>query len=66
MNNAGLPCTYQEGEKGQFELFFNDISYLKGDDEIPGVSRPVQKFFTFKDVQSKRESFKLFHQTTHH
>jgi hypothetical protein len=65
MNNAGLLCTYQEGEKGQFELFYDSTSYLNGGDEIQGSS-PAPKFFTLKDVERKRQSFKLFHQTAHH
>ena len=54
MNNAGLPTTYEEGEKGQFELFRlttvenSDYwtSYMTEGDGIP-------KFFTLKDVEKK-------------
>ena len=50
MNNAGLTTTYEEGEKGQFELFKKvegyEGSYMK---EGPGIP----KFFTLKDVERK-------------
>ena len=46
MNNAGLPCNYQEGETGQFELFHNSTSYLKEGDGVP-------KFFTLEDIERK-------------
>ena len=46
MNNAGLPCQYQEGEKGQFELFHGSTPYLKEGIDIP-------KVFTLADVEKK-------------
>jgi hypothetical protein len=46
MNNAGLPSTYEEGEKGQFELFHGSTSYLKEGNGVP-------KFFTLADVERK-------------
>ena len=59
MNNAGLTTTFEEGEKGQFELFKGAttqktkhrsttewISYMK---EGPGIP----KFFTLRDVEEK-------------
>ena len=46
MNNAGLPCQYQEGEKGQFELFHGSTSYLKEGNGVP-------KFFPLADVERK-------------
>ena len=50
MNNAGLTTTYEEGEKGQFELFRKvenyEGTYMK---EGPGVP----KFFTLADVEKK-------------
>ena len=44
MNNAGIPTTFEEGEKGQFELFHGSNSYMK---EGHG------KFFTLADVEKK-------------
>ena len=50
MNNAGLTTTFEEGAKGQFELFKKvegyEGSYMK---EGPGIP----KFFTLKDVERK-------------
>ena len=59
MNNAGLSTTFEEGEKGQFELFqevkiqktkhmstTERISYMKEGIDIP-------KFFTLADVEKK-------------
>ena len=59
MNNAGLTTTFEEGEKGQFELFKGAttqktkhmsttewVSYMK---EGPGIP----KFFTLRDVEEK-------------
>ena len=46
MNNAGLPCTYEEGETGQFELFNDSTPYLKEGNGVP-------KFFTLADVERK-------------
>ena len=48
MNNAGLHTTYVEGDKGQFELFKDNASYMKeeGRDGIP-------KFFTREDVERR-------------
>jgi hypothetical protein len=48
MNNAGLPCQYQEGETGQFELFKDNASYMK-EDEHDGIP----KFFTFEDIERR-------------
>jgi len=44
MNNAGLPCQYQEGEKGQFELFQSGVSFMKAGHG---------KFFDLGDVKKK-------------
>ena len=50
MNNAGLTTTYEEGERGQFELFRKvenyERTYMK---EGPGIP----KFFTLADVEKK-------------
>ena len=50
MNNAGLTTTYEEGEKGQFELIRKvenyEGTYMK---EGPGIP----KFFTLADVEKK-------------
>ena len=50
MNNAGLTTTYEEGEKGQFELFRKvenyEGTYMKEGPRIP-------KFFTLADVEKK-------------
>ena len=50
MNNAGLTTIYEEGEKGQFELFRKvenyEGTYMK---EGPGIP----KFFTLADVERK-------------
>ena len=54
MNNAGLTTTFEEGEKGKFELYRlttvenSDYwtSYMKEGTGIP-------KFFTLKDVEEK-------------
>ena len=48
MNNVGLHTTIEEGEKGQFELFKDNASYMKEEarDRIP-------KFFTLKDIEKK-------------
>ena len=64
MNNAGIPTTFEEGEKGQFELFQSVtiqktkhmsttdwISYMKEGDGIP-------KFFTLHDVERKLANIK--------
>ena len=64
MNNAGIPTTFEEGEKGQFELFqsvtiqktkhmstTNWISYMKEGAGIP-------KFFTLRDVEEKLANIK--------
>mgnify|MGYP001159910943 FL=1 len=64
MNNAGLTTTFEEGEKGQFELFkgvtvqktkhmstTDWISYMK-----EGVGIP--KFFTLRDVEEKLADIK--------
>ena len=59
MNNAGLTTTYEEGDKGQFELFRNVtvdgsdywVSYMK---ERKGNMGPeIPKFFTLKNVELK-------------
>ena len=50
MNNLGFNTTYEEGEKGQFELFRKvenyEGTYMK---EGPGIP----KFFTLADVERK-------------
>ena len=46
MNNAGIPTTYEEGGKGQFELFHDSTSYLKEGNGVP-------KFFTLAAVEQK-------------
>ena len=59
MNNAGIPTPFEEGEKGQFELFHSVtiqktkhmsttdwISYMKEGDGVP-------KFFTLEHVERK-------------
>jgi hypothetical protein len=64
MNNAGLPTTYEEGEKGQFELFQSItvqktkhmsttdwVSYMKEGTGIP-------KFFTLRDIEEKLANIK--------
>ena len=64
MNTAGLTNTFEEGEKGQFELFKGAttqktkhmsttewVSYMK---EGPGIP----KFFTLRDVEEKLADIK--------
>jgi len=54
MNNAGIPTTFEEGDKGQFELFRHItvensdywVTYMKEGAGIP-------KFFTLADVERK-------------
>ena len=50
MNNAGLTTIFEEGQKGQFELFRKvenyEGTYMK---EGPGIP----KFFTLVDVEKK-------------
>ena len=48
MNNAGLPTTIEEGDKGQFELFKNNASYMKEDDRDG-----IPKFFTLEHVEKR-------------
>ena len=59
MNNAGLHTTYEEGNRGQFELYRNItvdgsdywVSYMK---ERKGNMGPeIPKFFTLKNVELK-------------
>jgi len=56
MNNAGIPTTFEEGDRGQFELFKSHqggghpnwtwVSYMTEGTGIP-------KFFTLADVEKK-------------
>ena len=50
MNNSGLTTIFEEGEKGQFELFKRvedyEGTYMK---QGPGIP----KFFTLADVERK-------------
>jgi hypothetical protein len=48
MNNAGLTTTYEEGEKGQFELFKDNASWMRED-----VRDGIPKFFTLEDVERR-------------
>ena len=56
MNNAGLTTTFEEGEKGQFELYRLTTvensaywtSYMKNEE-----GSLIPKFFTLKDVERK-------------
>ena len=48
MNNAGLPTTFEEGEKGQFELFKRVKDY-----EGTYMKAGHGKFFTLADVEKK-------------
>ena len=48
MNNAGLPCTYEEGETGQFELFKDNASWMS-----ENVRDGIPKFFTLEHVEKK-------------
>ena len=59
MNNAGLTTTFEEGAKGQFELYRKItvdnsdywVSYMK---ERKGNMGPeIPKFFTLKNVELK-------------
>ena len=59
MNNAGIPTTYEEGEKGQFELFRyinveNSgywVSYMKAGHGV---------FFVLRDVELKLSGIRNF------
>ena len=48
MNNAGLTTTYEEGERGQFELFRKVENY-----EGTYMKAGHGKFFTLADVEKK-------------
>ena len=48
MNNAGLTTIYVEGEKGQFELFKDNASWMRED-----VRDGIPKFFTLEHVEKR-------------
>ena len=59
MNNAGLPTTYEEGEKGQFELFqsvtVQKTKHMSTTDWTSYMTEGtgIPKFFTLADVEKK-------------
>ena len=57
MNNAGLTTTFEEGDRGQFELFkkleVQKTKHMSTTDWVSFIKEGNGKFFSLEDVTNK-------------